>query len=258
MGNEINDGFLWPVGRISTKGFSPASQLLHSSIAGAKAAGSPQIALHLANGWDWGTLRWFFNGIFIQGALDKGELNMIGVSFYPFYNAKATLASLKSALNNLIALTGKDVFVAETDWPVQCSGTSMSESSIAISAAGQMSWVAKIRDVLSSLSGGHGIGICACTLSRTLCRVLTGCAVYWEPAWIGNAGLGSSCAVRICMPYPRRGLLTISHRTTLLWSTPVRHARPSTSSRTCRNAGLHACPLCTTNCKTMPFYPLGR
>lgn len=173
VGNENNDGLLWPVGKISSKGFSPASQLFHSAIAGAKAAGSPIIALHLANGWDWGTLQWFFNGIFIQGALDKSEINMIGVSFYPFYNSKATLSSLKSSLNNLISLTGKDVFVAETDWPVSCSGTSMSESGIAISAAGQMTWISKIRDVLTSLSGGHGVGICECSCTTFIFTPLT-------------------------------------------------------------------------------------
>lgn len=68
--------------------------------------------------------------------------------------------------------------VVETDWPTSCAGVSLSEPSVPISAAGQSTWVADIRNVLSSLSGGHGLGI-----------------VYWEPGWIGNANLGSSCAV---------------------------------------------------------------
>lgn len=67
--------------------------------------------------------------------------------------------------------------VVETDWPVSCTGVSLSDSS-AISAAGQSQWVSKIRDALSGLSGGHGLGI-----------------VYWEPGWIGNANLGSGCSV---------------------------------------------------------------
>lgn len=86
---------------------------------------------------------------------------MIGVSFYPFYNTKATLASLKSSLANLVSLTGKDIFVAETDWPVACSGTTMSEPSVSISAAGQVTWISDIKNVLSGLSGSHGVGICA-------------------------------------------------------------------------------------------------
>lgn len=68
--------------------------------------------------------------------------------------------------------------VVETDWPTSCSGVALSEPSVPISAAGQSTWVADIRNVLSGLSGGHGLGI-----------------VYWEPGWVGNANLGSSCAV---------------------------------------------------------------
>lgn len=69
--------------------------------------------------------------------------------------------------------------IAETDWPAVCSGTTLSQS-IAVSAAGQETWVSGIRTVLQGLPNGRGIGI-----------------VYWEPAWIGNAGLGSSCAVSV-------------------------------------------------------------
>ena len=54
----------------------------------------------------------------------------------------------------------------------------MSDTSVPISAAGQSQWVAKIRDVVAALPNGRGIGI-----------------VYWEPGWIGNANLGSPCAV---------------------------------------------------------------
>ncbi len=68
--------------------------------------------------------------------------------------------------------------VVETDWPAVCSGVSLSESSIAVSAAGQQQWILDIRNVLSGISGGHGLGI-----------------VYWEPGWVGNANLGSPCAV---------------------------------------------------------------
>lgn len=68
--------------------------------------------------------------------------------------------------------------VVETNWPVTCSGVTLSESSVPVSAAGQSTWVADIKNVLAGLSGGHGLGI-----------------VYWEPGWVGNANLGSGCAV---------------------------------------------------------------
>lgn len=69
--------------------------------------------------------------------------------------------------------------VVETDWPVTCSGVTLS-ASVPVSVAGQSTWVADIRNTLSALSGGHGLGI-----------------IYWEPGWIGNANLGSGCSVRI-------------------------------------------------------------
>lgn len=76
--------------------------------------------------------------------------------------------------------------IVETDWPAACSGVSLSEPSIPVSAAGQTTFVGKIRDVVASLSGGHGLGI-----------------IYWEPGWVGNANLGSPCSVSSAMPWFR-------------------------------------------------------
>lgn len=136
VGNEINNGFLWPVGEISVNGINPVSQLLHSAINGAKSVGSPKIMLHLANGWDWSGLDSFFTGVFIPGALDASQIDIIGVSFYPFYDSGATLSALKSSLTNLANLLGKDIVVAETDWPVTCSGVSLTAPNVPVSVAG--------------------------------------------------------------------------------------------------------------------------
>ncbi|KAJ7291161.1 endogalactanase [Mycena rebaudengoi] len=178
IGNEINDGMLWPTGRISVNGYSPLSQMMHSAVNGARDASSTvKTMVHLANGWNGGAVSSFYNQIFIPGQFAIADVDIMGFSFYPFYGTGATYNALKSSLQAMVTKFGKDVMVVETDWPAVCSGTAMSEPSIAISAAGQSQWVLGIRNVLSGLSGGHGIGI-----------------VYWEPAWIGNAGLGSSCA----------------------------------------------------------------
>lgn len=73
----------------------------------------------------------------------------------------------------------QDVLIAETNWPEACpSSVALSEPSIPVSASGQQTWVHDIENVLAALPSGHGLGI-----------------VYWEPGWIGNAGLGSSCSV---------------------------------------------------------------
>ncbi|KAH9937998.1 arabinogalactan endo-1,4-beta-galactosidase [Fomitopsis serialis] len=178
VGNEINNGLLWPVGEISVNGFDGLSQLLNSAIHGGLSAGSPKILVHLANGWDWSDLKYFWEGVFgIQGALTQSEVDIMGVSFYPFYGTNATLANLSSSLTNLVNEFDKPVVVAETNWPAVCSGVTLSEPEIPISAQGQEEWTGDIKSVLNGLPDGLGQGI-----------------YYWEPGWIGNAALGSSCS----------------------------------------------------------------
>ncbi|PSR74989.1 hypothetical protein PHLCEN_2v9403 [Hermanssonia centrifuga] len=177
VGNEINNGFLWPVGEVSVNGLNPVSQMLHSAINGAKSVGSPKIMLHLANGWDWSDLDFWFSGIFVPGALSASQVDIVGVSFYPFYDAGATLSALNSSLINLVGLLNKDIVVAETDWPVSCSGVALTEPSIPVSTTGQQIWIQDIKSVLDGLPNGRGKGI-----------------FYWEPGWVGSASLGSSCA----------------------------------------------------------------
>jgi len=177
IGNEINDGILWPVGQISVNGYSPLSQLLHSA-ASAVRAGSPatKTVVHLANGWDGSSVSSFYSNIFIAGELAPADVDVMGFSFYPFYGTGATTSALQSSLQAMVNKYGKNVMVVETDWPAVCSGVALS-ASVPASIAGQSTWVADIRNVLSAISGSHGLGI-----------------IYWEPGWIGNAGLGSSCS----------------------------------------------------------------
>lgn len=132
---------MWPVGEISVNGISPVSQLLHSAVNGAKAGGfTGKTLIHLANGWDWSGLDSFFGGVFIPGALSTSDVDIIGVSFYPFYDAGATLSALQSSLTNLANTFKKPVVVAETDWPVSCPGVSLTEPSIPVSVSGQSTW----------------------------------------------------------------------------------------------------------------------
>ncbi|TRM64900.1 glycoside hydrolase family 53 protein [Schizophyllum amplum] len=183
IGNEINSGMLFPAGQISSNGYNGLSQLLHSAAAGVRDASSTtKTIVHLANGWDKSAMSSFYSQVLdYQGALTADDIDVMGFSFYPFYNTKATLANLRSSLSSIHSTYGKPIMVVETDWPTQCSGVDMSEPSIPISAAGQESWVSSIREVLEDV-GGTGI-------------------VYWEPGWIGNAGLGSACNDNLLVDY---------------------------------------------------------
>jgi len=133
----------------------------------------------LDNGWDWATQSWWYSGVLGAGDLLSTDYDVMGVSYYPFYNSLATLASLKTSLANLASGWGKEIMVVETDWPVSCPSPAYAfpsdASSIPKSAAGQTTWVEDVASIVAGTSKGVGL-------------------FYWEPAWIGNANLGSSCA----------------------------------------------------------------
>ncbi|RXW16187.1 hypothetical protein EST38_g9672 [Candolleomyces aberdarensis] len=178
LGNEINSGMLWPVGRINSNNFGPVSELLHSAAAGARAGSSSvKTMIHLANGWNYDTMNWFFSGVYMPGKLTTSDVDVLAFSLYPFYGTGATLDALRSSLTNLANRFGKEIMLVETNWPASCSGVSLSDKSIPISPAGQLTWFNNAKNIVQNLPNGRGTGI-----------------VYWEPGWIGNAGLGSACA----------------------------------------------------------------
>ena len=108
IGNEINDGLLWPTGQISKAGFHPASELLNSATSGVRTASpSTKIVVHIANGWDSGSVDYFWDGIFVQGAFSTSDVDIMGFSFYPFYGTGATFSALQSSLNGVISKFNK-------------------------------------------------------------------------------------------------------------------------------------------------------
>jgi arabinogalactan endo-1,4-beta-galactosidase len=179
IGNEITAGMLWPLGEISDNAYNLA-RLLHSASAGIKDSSispQPAIMIHLDNGWNYGTQEYWYDTVLGEGPFLTSDFNIQGVSYYPFYNSNATLASLQSSLTSIKSKYDKQVMVVETDWPTSCPDPAYAfpsdTTSIPFSPAGQTTW---IKDVAGEVSAAGGDGF-----------------FYWEPAWIDNAGLGSSC-----------------------------------------------------------------
>lgn len=134
--------------------------------------------IHLDNGWDWSAQKYFYDTALAAGTLVSADFDLLGVSYYPFYGTGATLAALESSLTQMGARYGKGVLVVETDWPATgCSSVTFPADlrGIAQTAAGQREFVGKVAQVVARVPQGKGV-------------------FYWEPAWIGNAGLGSACA----------------------------------------------------------------
>ncbi|KAI9934154.1 hypothetical protein ASPWEDRAFT_50155 [Aspergillus wentii DTO 134E9] len=179
IGNEIRNGLLWPLGK--TDSYANIANLLHSGAWGVKDSDlstTPKIMIHLDNGWDWEAQKYFYDTVLGAGSLVSSDFDLIGVSYYPFYSADATLSALKTSLANLQSNYDKSVVVVETDWPASCPNPEYSFpsdlSSIPFSADGQTTYMKQLAEVVSGTTGGEGI-------------------FYWEPGWVENAGLGSSC-----------------------------------------------------------------
>ncbi|KAE9040301.1 hypothetical protein PR003_g5374 [Phytophthora rubi] len=183
IGNEITNGFLYPTGKIgkSFGAFAKLWKAAREGVSDAVAAGTkqPKVMIHLDNGWDSDVVSWFFKGLFAEGTVTTDDVDVLGFSFYPYYNVKATLKALTESLTLMANTYKKPIYVAETDWPTSCTTVTLSEK-FAVSARGQREWVMAIMDVLEGLPNGLGAGI-----------------FYWEPGYITVPGLGSACGCNL-------------------------------------------------------------
>jgi arabinogalactan endo-1,4-beta-galactosidase len=185
IGNEITAGLLWPIGQLSnTDGPKNVAALLKSASKAVKESSlssKPKIMIHLDNGFYWATQQWWYDQVLKSGGgLSLSDFDIQGVSYYPFYNSEATFGNIAYSLSQMAKTYGKEVQVVETNWPSSCPNPKYAfpsdTSFIPISAAGQYVWMQEVAKRIAAVPGGKGTGI-----------------FYWEPTWIDNAGLGSSC-----------------------------------------------------------------
>jgi arabinogalactan endo-1,4-beta-galactosidase len=115
IGNETNDGMLWPDGRATThmKNFA---QLIDTGYSAVKAVDSSiQVIVHLSNGHDDATFRWMSDGLKNNGA----RWDIIGMSVYPYWANLPWAADDSLALitmNDMIARYHTKVMVVETGY----------------------------------------------------------------------------------------------------------------------------------------------
>jgi arabinogalactan endo-1,4-beta-galactosidase len=196
IGNEITAGLLFPTG--STKSYYNIGRLLNSAAYGIKDSSlspKPKIMIHLDKGWDWGTQEYFYTQVLAQKGLTLGAFDAMGVSFYPFYGSGATFSALETSLTNMANKWGKQIFVSELDWPTSCPSPAQPFPSdmrnIPFSADGQAQFIKKVASIVSKVKGGAGL-------------------YYWEPAWMNNQALGSSCPSNTLFSWPGKALSSLS------------------------------------------------
>lgn len=176
IGNEINNGFLWPDG--SFQNINQFGLLLKSGVKAVRDVDSnAKIIIHFAG---LEKADYFFN------AISSIDYDIIGLSYYPIWHGK-DLDSLSNTLNRLSTTHQKKIFVAETsypftfqwnDWTNNVIGdSSQILSKFEASTLGQMNYLNSIKNTLSNTP--NGIGFC-----------------YWGAEWISfkgpNSTVGSS------------------------------------------------------------------
>ena len=146
VGNEINNGMLWPLG--STSNFSNLVQLINSGYNATKAVyPGAKVILHLANGYNDADFRWFFDNMKSHGA----KYDVIGMSHYPSPSSWTTTnAELAVTMKDMVSRYGKSVMICETGMDWQQAATTK----------------AMLQDLISKVGalGSNGLGV-----------------FYWEP-----------------------------------------------------------------------------
>jgi arabinogalactan endo-1,4-beta-galactosidase len=186
VGNENNNGMLWPVGKTTGNNFTAFCTLLKSGIKAvrdfsATSTVKPQIILHVAQLQDANF--WCTNVITNGGVTD---FDIIGLSHYSKWGTINTMTGITASISSLKTTYGKRVMVVETGYPFTTQSADNYNNLIdataavagyPITAEGQLNYM---KDLTQAIVAGGGTGI-----------------MYWEPAWITSSlkdlwGTGSS------------------------------------------------------------------
>lgn len=153
VGNETNNGMLWPDGKASAS-MSNFAQLINAGYNAVKAVDtSIKVIVHISNGWDNNLFRWIFDGLKNNGA----QWDIIGMSLYPEVNNWSALNDqCLTNMNDMVSRYNKDVMVVE-------AGMSWDQATASNSFLSDL--IAKVK----SVPNGRGSGV-----------------LYWEPEAYNN------------------------------------------------------------------------
>ncbi|MBX2966489.1 MAG: glycosyl hydrolase 53 family protein [Cyclobacteriaceae bacterium] len=171
VGNEINDGFLWPEGKISTNQATYIT-LLQEGVRGVRdASANTKIMLHFAgiNGADW------FYSLAKTHAVDY---DIIALSYYPRWHEKS-LSVVKNTLTQLVNNHNKDIILAETGYPFTLDWNDWTNNLVGLSdhlvsdypatEKGQRDFMMQLRKIMAETNRGLGLA-------------------YWAPEWVAYKG----------------------------------------------------------------------
>lgn len=192
IGNEVNGGMLWPVGKTWKEGneeiggYDAFAALLKMGIQAVRDTDphndDPQararIVIHLADGGDNELYRRVFDALTER----QVDYDIIGLSYYSYWHG--SLDDLKSNMNDISERYQKDVVIAETAYAVTLNDADgfgnlfggereQNLGGYKATVLGQATAIRDIMEAVAQVPNGRGLGI-----------------FYWEPDWIAVEGAG--------------------------------------------------------------------
>lgn len=153
IGNETNNGMLWPDGKASVNMANFASLVTAGYNAVKTFGDSIKVIVHVSNGYDNNLFRWMFDGLKANGA----KWDIIGMSLYPSAtNWQSYNTQCLANMNDMVARYGSKVMVCEVGMSVTAASTCQS-------------FLADIINKTKSVTNNNGLGV-----------------FYWEPECYNN------------------------------------------------------------------------
>ncbi len=199
VGNEITNGMLWPMGKLTgdapRRGYDALAELVRSGVKAVREHSSAKVLLHLERSGDKALWQEWFDEMIARGV----EFDIIGASYYPYWHG--TMEEFRDNMENCIARYGKDIWVVETSYPFTTRhfrpGGETANLCIAdgahrwdgspvthpLTVEGQVAFIRDLIQLVHDLPEGRGKAI-----------------FWWEPGWIPAEGSSwaSEASLRYC------------------------------------------------------------
>lgn len=175
IGNETNNGLLWPLGKIYENGnedFDNYVQITNAAISAVRSTlPETQIMIHHAGVSDAG---YFFEQLNNRNV----DFNIAGLSYYPWWHG-SNMSTIETDLNSLAIGIEQKIMIVETAYPFTLNWNDNLNNIIGLnnqlapnypaSFSGQKDFLMKIKSMLKGLPDNKGIGFC-----------------YWAPDWVAH------------------------------------------------------------------------